>query len=307
MRHKRILVAVAAAALLFGVGASGCNRNADTRVASASVRPSPSSAAASSRPAEVLAASTHRAPTRRAPIARPQYPALPARAEAAMPMVNGRQLARFEPLPEPVPVNNAYASAYPAQQQYYGMPAYPAQSGSAYAAAPQAYQMQSGPAFASSGAAPVYNRTAVPGQAPVLPVPPAPEYVASSGFISEPYVLVPSRTNPGFYDKVYDRPVAPRQPPYPPVANPAPDLVMARAQLQGSAPLSDRVVFPQAQASQTPPNTVPLPTPRSYSAPIPELQPIRYNGQTLPARRRAVPVALTPVEGWVASPATAMR
>ncbi len=266
MGRNRILITVLAAAALFGAAISGCNRNREPRLADASqrrgARPRSRSRAETTeyaapvRPAEVLSASARRmAPMRRTarqPDRRAQeqrYAGARAREYSQpVPYVRGRDLAQYEPLPEPVPVNELYA----ARTEGYSRT--------------QAYQTQSGPYYAASGASPVYNRTSVP----------AAPAVAQSAFISAPYTLEPSRTQPGMFEKVYEGNDG-RGQPVPPYASP--ELTVARAQLQGSAPLARAI-------------EVPLPTPDSFPVPIPELEPIRYS--RAPAGRPPVPVAMAP-------------
>lgn len=294
MGRKRILVALVAAAALFGAVISGCNRDRGADMASAGGRrrqrtqqqqPQAQAIIAEGlavRPAEVLSASARRMTPQRSARRRGQ---------------------QYVPPPEP----QQYAQA--------PLPRQPRQ--------PSAYQMQSGPGYSAQGVPPVYNRTAVPLQAypqeqrEYRAAAYAPQYSQPrpSAYISEPYILVPSQTRPGFYDKVYEGRDGRALPPVP-VVHPSPELTVARAQLQGSAPLTDRVVLPEMVID------VPLPTPESFPVPIPELEPMRYSGSAARPRRAApvavapapaVPVSvsqvpgITPLRGWVASPTTAMR
>ncbi len=278
MGAKHVFAIALAAAALFGVAVSGCNRESDARMASTgNARRTGQSRAmrgqrarravetnSAVRPAEVLAGVAHRSrPGRSA--ARRFEPLPPAPAPRLDPRQE-RQLAAYEPLPEPVPVHAA----------------------------------------------------------------------ASRAYVSEPYTLQPSRTDPSSYEKIY--------------AHPSPELAMARAQLQGSAPLTDQVLLTEQRVG------VPVPTPESFPVPIPELEPSRYSRATdnaansvvatlpmpwqgrqpqplplppqtagdwaqqyaryanaaLPssppqAQRPVPPADGQPLQGWVASPATAMR
>lgn len=283
MGRRNVVIAVLAAAALFGAAVSGCNGNrGQQHMADASGRGSRTTQSRQSRneigpdaarPAEVLSASAHRiAPVRtarrydRREYAQEQYRPR----SAPVPVVRSEQLAHFEPLPEPVPVNRLRE--------------------------PQAYQLQTGPGYAESGYAPVYNRTSVPAAR-------HPQYVQSTAYISAPYTLEPSRTRPGAFEKVYEN-----QEREPVRVHPSPALTMAQAQLQGSAPLSDRVAVPgEAPGGMI---EVPLPTPESFpvpvAAPLPELEPVRYYSRGSGA---VPPVAAVPaaVPGWIPSPVTAMR
>lgn len=162
----------------------------------------------------------------------------------------------------------------------------------------------------------------VPMGAPAYAYPhprPQPYYApvpVSSPTLSEPYTLRPSRTDPSGYEKVYERSGS-----WPLPAHSPPALTVARAQLQGSAPMGDPAWFTEQRTG------VPLPTPESFPVPIPELEPMRYTRAggsqakpavaAFPAPRQAQPLPPTPspaarpqtrpLQGWVASPATAMR
>ena len=299
MGHKRVIIALLAAAALFGAAISGCNRNREPRVASAGKprrqrqtrREVEDNAVV--RPAEVLSASAHRnspepRTARRRNRPQPQY------YRDAQPN-QFQQLAAYEPLPEPVPVSELYTTQQPTTTYAYA---------SEYSQ-PQAYQLQAGPYYASAGAPPVYNQTSVPTQSSATP------------YMSEPYTLQPSQTQPSYYEKVYDR--QPVQ-----IVHPTPELAMARAKLQGPALLIDQVMVAED------PVDVPLPTPESFHVPIPELEPIRYTHAAANRRPAVVPIAAAPVQqqqsapqqqqpqlrqtgsnpvaqGWVSSPTTAMR
>ncbi len=118
----RLIAAIMGAALLVGAVAAGCNRNRDLGAA-ASRRPAATAASgypdlalspATSRPAEVLAASVRR-PQRN----RPAHPEMGQSPEpraygqahpAALSPRSSAELARYEPLPEPVPVAVLYGT-----------------------------------------------------------------------------------------------------------------------------------------------------------------------------------------------------
>lgn len=281
-----MILAIAGAALLFGVAISGCNRNRDARATASTRRPVKNTKrqergdrdlaqAPTVRPAEVLAASVKRPQHRRGPAApgrpyqqRPQptmqrdyYQPLPVGSQS------GYELAQaYEPLPEPVPVSALYN-----------------QSGVS-----EIYTLSDTgvPMYQTSGYAPSYGAY----------VQPAPVY--------EPAQVI----------------------------HPSPELAMARATLP-PPPAAGPVYAQPAQ----PAGFVPPIEPQLFHAPIPELEPVRYQRvaqqqppmplmsgpvQRIPqlapittpqanydARRALEPLAqpAPAPQGWVPSPVTAMR
>lgn len=288
MPNKRVILAIVAVALVFGVVVSGCNRNRDTRMTQAGTRRQAKepknrkenrrerergrelAQAPAVRPAEVLASSVRRPQQRRrsgAPMARPvNMPAQSVYQQNYQPLpvvvATSYELARVhEPLPEPVPVSQLYP------QTTYSQPYYQAQTYSA-------------PSYDVYGATGVYSD-------------PAPVY-------SEPIQII----------------------------HPSPELAMARASLE-PVPMAAPAYVPQNQ----PANIVPPIEPQMFRAPIPELEPVRY--QRVAAKQsRQVPVLMSgpvpawsspaqpevrrvtyetlpqpasaPTQGWVPSPTTAM-
>lgn len=275
MANKRIIAAVVGAALLVGAVVSGCNRNRDASAAKSRrpVKTTPAvmselAQASIARPAEVLAASVRR-PARSRPA--PAMRLARRRAQASMyrdyyqqpypPAVlspqSSAELARYEPLPEPVPVSELYRQDVQRGAQYANAPYGGAQSGDAYS-----------------------------------------------------YAFIRDARNA--------QPRAPAQ------INHSPELAMARAALTPVA------IPPPAPAMPTMAETaarfsnfvVPPIEPNLFAAPapIPELEPVRYQGappQTprlprlvpqisqLPARQPAAAKSWT--QGWVPSPTMSSR
>ena len=279
MGHKRVIIALLAAAALFGAAISGCNRNREPRVASAgkprqqrqSRREVEDNAVV--RPAEVLSASAQRTSSAQRTARRQNRPQ-PQYYRDAQPD-QFQQLAAYEPLPEPIPVSELYKTQQPTTTYAYASE--PTQ--------PQAYQLQTGPYYASAGSPPVYNQTSVPAQTHY-----AQASYQPSPYMSEPYTLQPSQTQPAYYEKVYDR--QPVQ-----VVHPTPELAMARAKLQGPALLIDQVIIAEE------PIDVPLPTPESFHVPIPELEPMRYTR----ASNNRRPVAVAPIQQQQPAPQQQQR
>jgi hypothetical protein len=272
MPSKRVILAIIAVALAFGVAVSGCNRNREPRMAQSGAKRQTKNAknsrekkpdermlaqAPAVRPAEVLASSVRRPQQRRSSSARSVNSQLqPMYQQNYQPLpvyASSRDLARVhEPLPEPVPVSQLYGQ---------------------YAQTQPAYQPQ------TYGAPTVYS-------SPVIA--PVPE---------------PAR-----------------------IVHPSPELAMARASLE-PVPFVAPAQVPQVQ----PVGFVPPIDPRMFSAPIPELEPVRYqrvaanqprrvpvlmSGRPVPAwnaSQQPVPQSSyeaqespAEIQGWVPSPATAM-
>lgn len=297
MPTKPVIVAIFAIALLFGVVVSGCNRNRDNSVASAQSRRGAKQHELSSvrnvRPAEVLSASAYRPPVRRKrnppPASRPQpnYQDYNRQqyADYGSPQYSFRQPSytqapayqvaqAYEPLPEPVPVSqlNSGTASYVNADSYY---------------APAAYQTV--PSVQQGG----YNYGY---SSPASAQPPA-QYYGQAGR-DDRYGHLP--------EYAY-KPAAAAY--VPPAARPqSPDLAMARARL--ARPQAAALPPPPVQTHQNAPqvqrdgnnaprynynyNTAPVPPvdPRQFSAPLPELEPVRYQrvAQAQPSRApRQVP------------------
>ena len=302
MPNKRVILSIFAAALVFGVAVSGCNRDRDARVAMDSRRQGQQNnrqpraegrdrrknvsrdrnnvavASRTVRPAEVLSASAHR-PARRsrpaAPVSRPYsapYEA-PSYGQPYIQAVSHGLAQAYEPLPEPIPVSELYRTQGYSGTYAAAAPSYPSAS-SSYASS---YSTSTQPVFVSA--------TEV-----------APMYA------SEPYVLPSS-----------------------------PELAMARASLEPVEVAAPVYYAPSMQPIQAVEYVQPMERP-VFGVPIPELEPVRYPGVAvqqpvqapaplpvaLNSGRQGAPVrvpekqrALAPLpqpQGWVPSPATtAMR
>lgn len=295
MSKRMVVLSVLAAAMLFGVITSGCNRNRDvsdsrrsrqekrdqtrkqskTKKAKQTERYDDDSRLLSMResgprPAEVLASTVRRSPNRNAPPerARPRGPA------SARP-ISANEFARpgYEPLPEPVPVQAQAPAGYP----YYQQPRL-----ATYQPEPNPY----------GGMLPQFGFT---------------EAVVPYDGILEPGYL-----------QTYSAPA------YDPMsaATMSPQLTMAQAALE-PAPVQ---YIPSAAVEDL---VVPTINVQQFSAPIPELEPVRYHRVATPepaplpkpvmmsgntVRQTDVERALTPLAAptqtpreWVPSPATAMR
>lgn len=295
MSTKSIIVAIFALALVFGVVASGCNRNRDNSVASAKTRRQSSkkhelSSVRNVRPAEVLSASAYRPPVRRkrqppeSPRRQPTmynnynntngyYTAPYQQQQPAYSSASYQVAQAYEPLPEPVPVsqlnNTGTASFIDSGTSYYTTT--PA---SYNYAQPEYYTNQT-----------TNNRTNT-----------------RYGDLPE-YAYKPSRPDRAAY-----------APPPPMVARPqSPDLAMARAHLsplpvpqtQTYAPSAPAAPVMQNNTGRYNYNLTPVPPvePSQFSAPLPELEPVRYqrvaNTRTSHAPRQVpqVPV-VAPGQGW---------
>ncbi len=187
MPSARIIAAIMGAALLVGAVVSGCNRNRDVSAAN-SRRPAQNAvsdysdlaqAPMVSRPAEVLAATVRR-PQRNRPATpdtrravretmyhdyyQPGYP------PASLSPQSAAELARYEPLPEPVPV----ADLYGRRNAYASQPARPA---------PIAPVVHPSPELAMARAALMREHPApasVPAQSAGFVVPPIEPYLFSA-------------------------------------------------------------------------------------------------------------------------------
>ena len=137
MPTKSLVITLLAAALLFGMAISGCNRNRDDRYAMNNRKPAKQSGRRDQRtresgvrPAEVLSASTRRqAPRGQMPrgpgtadlvqvpyYAQPAYASVPSQYQNhdvyyAQPQASYTVAQAYEPLPEPVPVYGGYQAA----------------------------------------------------------------------------------------------------------------------------------------------------------------------------------------------------
>ncbi len=260
MPSKKVILAMLAVALAFGVVVSGCNRDGETRMARADGKRQPSgkkqrqtknagsrrdrtrgtelAQAPAVRPAEVLASTVRRPRQAGRPAAsmtrsmdtRPQYQQnyqpLP------VTIATSRNLARVqEPLPEPIPAALYYSQA--------------------------AYQAQSYPA-------PAYEAYAAP-------------------VVHSAPLIVPT-ADPA------------------PIAHPSPELAMARAALE-PAPFA----APGYAQQPRPAGYVPPIEPQMFRAPIPELEPVRYQ-RVAAAPPRVAPVLISgpvvPVPTWSDAPRT---
>lgn len=289
MSKIMVVLSVLAAAMLFGVITSGCNRNRDvadsrrsrqekrdqtrkqSKKAKKSNRYDDDSRLVSMRDsgprlAEVLASTVRRSPNRNAPRA-------PARGPAFAQPISANEFARpgYEPLPEPIPVQaNA---GYP----YYQDPR------------PATYQPEPNP----------YG---------VL----LPQYGFTDAVVPYDGILEPGYAAPTYVSAYQPAPAA--------VMNP--QLAAAQAALE-PAPAA---YIPSADVEDL---VVPVINVQQFSAPIPELEPVRYQRIATPepaplpkplmmggntVRQRDVERALAPLappaqasREWVPSPTTAMR
>lgn len=276
MHSKRIIAAIAGAALLVGAVVSGCNRNIDrdaiaARKARRQVKTTPTvnsdlAQASLARPAEVLAATVKR-PTRPTQAMRRAH----SRAEEAMyqnylsPQA-AAELARYEPLPEPVPLGDLYNPNPYNSGVVHGSPEL-TMARAAFAPMPQAAAM-----------------IRLPGDFIVPPI--APELFAAP--IPE---LEPVR---------YRQPAAPA---------PVPQLQVPRLP---ALPHHAQAQQPQAQQQtrQQPAwqrqNVISSATPAPASSARDALRALEPIGQPPPAPAQRVPAPLAWMQDWVPSPATAM-
>lgn len=302
--NRYVILALLAAALLVGLVASGCNRkrDRDPSLAQAKSKNSKRNAsrkinASGSRPAEVLAASTHRANNRSRqtvnrfaefgpipPITQSasHYAASPAPAPVqttyamaapSLPTVALAQAAPgYEPLPEPIPLSQLPGVQMSAATPYnynfanaYAAPAAPAAYAPPGEYGPAPYQTA---AYSSASQPNLALPTAVYQTQTALYEPaayqPASGFAASSGYATGDY-LQPN----GIYD-----PPVPIQ-----VIHPTPDLALARAVL-ATAPNTDVYIAPPPLPEVYVPSTYsqPYQAPQNFCppAPIPELEPVRY-------------------------------
>ena len=278
MPNKKVILAVLAAALLFGVTVSGCNRNREPCVASLDTRHRQQRArrdldSGSTRPAEVLSASVRRTPQPRQtldyqysqPVVNSYYP-------------NGVQMAQvYEPLPEPIPVE--HLPQYRQQQAaYYNNPAY--SSGGTYYAQSQPYYAQ--PYQQASG----YVQTSY--YEPIEVIHPTPELAMAKAQLQNPPVITP----------VYSQPVQ--------TYVPAPVVMEARpAPIPELEPVRYQRVAHRQVVSEPPP---PAPVPVMMSN-VPARSEQRHAPRN-DVQRALAPLSQTgapPGQGWVSSPTTAMR
>lgn len=288
MPNKKVVLAALAAALLFGVVISGCNRNREPSVASAERRQRQQQRTrrdldtGTTRPAEVLSASVRRTPQPR------QTPDYQYSQPTVKPTVhsyyaNGVQMAQvYEPLPEPIPVEHLPAYRQQQATYYASSGTYYADGGSSY------YAQQSQPYYAQPYQATSYAQTSY--YEPIEVIHPSPELAMAKAQLQNPAVITP----------VYTQPMPQTYIPVPVVeARPAPIPELEPVRYQRVA---------QRQIYVEPPPPAPVPVMMSAA-------PARHGQQSLP--RNDTQRALAPLssqsqqpvqsQGWVSSPTTAMR
>lgn len=274
MPNKQVALALVAAALLFGVAVSGCNRNRDTRVASLDKRHRQQrsrrdiESGSTHRPAEVLSASVRR-PTRRHNA--PDYQYNNTVPTATSYYQNGVQMAQvYEPLPEPIPVESL---PYHQQPATYYATTYYADGGAAPYTQGQPYYAQpyQGSGYAYTG--------------PIEVIVPTPELALAKAQLQSPPVITPVYTQPA------------------PVYTPAPTMMEARpAPIPELEPVRYQRVAARHYVEPPPPVPVMMST-----------VPARYERANRPqndVQRALAPLAQvqpSPQQGWVSSPTTAMR